>query len=225
MSMAASSTNIDQLAAALVKCQQQLKVAVKDSVNPFFKSKYAGLESVWEACRDALTSNGLSVIQLPGFEDGVVQLTTVLLHTSGQWIQGTAGAPAKTPDAQGVGSALTYLRRYALAAVVGVVSDEDDDGQAATNKAGGVVKRAAAVPKEPVPSGAPPAGVTEDGEIEGPTRDTPWQGPGPTHGKSVKQWAIGHLRMADDGRVKVPDEWVQLVRTELKARAFKAKIA
>ena len=140
------SPSIDALAAALVKAQSQVKAAAKDSTNPFFKSKYADLSSVWEACRAALTANGLSVTQFPGFEDGspgVATVTTILLHSSGQWIKGTAGAPLppkvsregkESPaDAQSVGSAITYLRRYALAAVLGVVQD-DDDGESAVNR-------------------------------------------------------------------------------------------
>lgn len=128
----AQSPSISLLAGALVKAQQALKPAIKDSANPFFKSKYADLGSVWDACRDALQSNGLSVVQFPGFTDaGAALLTTILLHESGEWIAGTAGAPLNKADAQSMGSAITYLRRYALAAVVGVVT-EDDDGNAAS---------------------------------------------------------------------------------------------
>jgi len=130
------SDKIEALAAALVKAQGQTKAAVKDSENPFFKSRYADLGAVWDACRDALQANGLSVTQFPGIQeaDGGVPLatvTTILLHSSGQWLQGTAGAPLKSQDPQGVGSAITYLRRYALAAVMGIVQ-EDDDGNAAS---------------------------------------------------------------------------------------------
>lgn len=142
------SPSISLLAGALVKAQQALKPAIKDSANPFFKSKYADLGSVWDACRDALQSNGLSVVQFPGFTDaGAALLTTILLHESGEWISGTAGAPLNKADAQSMGSAITYLRRYALAAVVGVVT-EDDDGNAASQPK-------AAPKKQPAP--APPA--------------------------------------------------------------------
>lgn len=126
------SASLSLLAVALVKAQHALKPAIKDSANPFFKSKYADLGSVWDACRDALQANGLSVVQFPGFTDaGAALLTTILLHESGEWISGTAGAPLNKADAQSMGSAITYLRRYALAAVVGVVT-EDDDGNAAS---------------------------------------------------------------------------------------------
>jgi hypothetical protein len=137
------SEQLDALGAALAKAQAAVKGAKKDSTNPHFNSKFADLASVWDACREALISNGLSVVQLPGFENGIVTLDTMLLHSSGQWIRGKAGAPIGKQDAQGVGSALTYLRRYALAAVASV-SPEDDDGNAASQKKterGGAITR------------------------------------------------------------------------------------
>jgi hypothetical protein len=147
------SEKLDLLGAALAKAQAQVRGAKKDSSNPFFKNSYADLSSVWEACREALTANGLSVIQFPGFElhesadtktqVAVASLETILLHSSGQWISGTAAAPIAKQDAQGVGSVITYLRRYALAAVASV-SPEDDDGNAASQKKterGGAITR------------------------------------------------------------------------------------
>ena len=128
------SDSIIELAKALAKAQGQIKPAVKDSENPHFRSKYADLASVWDACRKPLTDNGLSVVQMPvdaPTPDGVA-LTTLLLHTSGEYISSTISAPLTKRDAQGIGSALTYLRRYALSAVIGVVADEDDDGNAAS---------------------------------------------------------------------------------------------
>ncbi len=127
------SAEIDQLAAALVKAQKAIKPATKDSDNPFFKSKYADLTAVWDACADALADNGLSVTQVgePSPEKGVMSLTTVLMHTSGQWISGVMEAPMTKMDAQAVGSCTTYLRRYGLAAIVGIRT-EDDDGAAAS---------------------------------------------------------------------------------------------
>lgn len=125
------SEQIDQLATALSKAQGEVEGAKKDANNPHFKSKYADLESVWTACRAALTSNGLSVLQSPGLtHDGVMHMTTQLSHASGQWIRGEMSLPLSKVDPQGAGSALTYMRRYALAAFVGV-APEDDDGNAA----------------------------------------------------------------------------------------------
>lgn len=127
------SESIADLATALSKAQGQIEGARKDSANPHFKNKYADLASVWEACRAALTANGLSVIQMPGaMEDGRVTMTTQLCHSSGQYVRETLSIPiGRTVDAQGYGSATTYARRYALAAAVGV-APEDDDGNAAS---------------------------------------------------------------------------------------------
>ena len=127
------SDSITNLAIALSIVQGKLTYAVKDSNNPFFKSKYADLESVWDACRSLLAENGLAVMQFPGeFVDGTMSLNTVLTHSSGEYISYLMSVPVTKPDAQGAGSALTYMRRYALAAVVGVVQ-ADDDGNAASS--------------------------------------------------------------------------------------------
>jgi hypothetical protein len=128
------SESIANLAKALSIVQGKLTYAAKDSANPFFKSKYADLESVWDSCRSLLSDNGLSVIQFPGeYIDGTMSLTTILTHASGEFISQQMSVPVTKPDAQGAGSALTYMRRYALAAVVGVVQ-ADDDGNAASSK-------------------------------------------------------------------------------------------
>lgn len=120
------------LAAAMAKAQAEIKTALKDSKNPHFKSSYADLTSVWDACRAALTKNGISVIQIPNFEGDEVWLETMLLHASGDSIKGRYPLRPQQQTPQGYGSALTYARRYSLAAMVGVVADEDDDGNAAS---------------------------------------------------------------------------------------------
>lgn len=126
------SDTISELATALAKAQGAIRGASKDSVNPHLKSKYADLASVWQACREALASNGLSIVQLP-MDAGAnaVGLTTILLHTSGEYLQSDYSAPLAQNSAQSIGSALTYLRRYALAAMVGV-APEEDDGESAS---------------------------------------------------------------------------------------------
>ena len=120
------------LATALAKAQAEIKAALKDSKNPHFKSSYADLTSVWDACRGALTKNGLSVIQKTDFAEGEVWLETMLLHADGDQIVGRYPLRPQQQTPQGYGSALTYARRYSLAAMVGVVADEDDDGNAAS---------------------------------------------------------------------------------------------
>ena len=128
------SEQIDQLAAALAIAQGKITGALKDSANPFFKSRYADLASVWDACRDHLSSNGLAVIQTTEtVADSSVTVVTTLAHKSGQWIRGVLTMTPKDASPQAVGSCLTYARRYALAAIVGV-AQVDDDANAASKK-------------------------------------------------------------------------------------------
>ncbi len=131
------SENINELAIALAKAQGQILDAKKDSNNPFFKSKYADLASVWEACRKPLSNNGLSVVQTIEIKygsfcpsEGRRILESTLMHTSGQWISSELDLLPKEESEQAIGSAITYTRRYALAALVGICPD-DDDGEAA----------------------------------------------------------------------------------------------
>jgi hypothetical protein len=128
------SESIKELAAALAKAQGQMGNAVKDSTNPHFKSKYADLASIWEACRKPLADNGLSVVQIPVGGPDTVIIITKLMHLSGEWIEGRLEMKPQVLTPQGIGSCVTYCRRYALAAMVGVAPDEDD-GQAASQPA------------------------------------------------------------------------------------------
>lgn len=155
------SNEINELAAALSKAQAVVEGAKKDSENPAFKqggkvNKYADLGSVWDACRAALTDNGLGIVQAPGFTvDGVMHMTTMLTHSSGQWVRQEMSVPLSKVDAQGAGSALTYMRRYALAAFVGV-APEDDDGNAAARPNAGAVDNNRPNANRPAPlSGKP----------------------------------------------------------------------
>jgi len=128
------STTLKDLAPALVAAQKEMGGAAKDSNNPFFKSNYADLTSVWRACKDALHNNGFSVIQSPVSKDGRIGVSTMLLHSSGQYVydEYTLGVK-KQNDPQADGSSITYARRYALAAFVGVCP-VDDDGNAAAGQ-------------------------------------------------------------------------------------------
>ena len=154
-----SSEAINDLATALAQAQGEVEGALKDSANPFFRSRYADLASVWDACRAPLSKYGLSVVQFPRvtFEGapeayewtakqsgetryGVrimtrVAVLTRLLHASGQWLEDEVSTMLPTGDPQAVGSAITYLRRYALQAVVGV-APEDDDAETAQGRGG-----------------------------------------------------------------------------------------
>lgn len=123
---------VDQLATALAKAQAEIVGAEKSRKNDHFKSSYATLADTWEACRGPLTKHGLSIVQLVGATSNGVTVETRLLHSSGQSLASILELPVGQKTAQGIGSAITYGRRYGLAAMVGVAPDEDDDGNAAS---------------------------------------------------------------------------------------------
>ena len=126
------SDDIKELAAALCKAQGEMGGANKDAENSFFKSTYADLGSVVRAIKQPFADNGLSYSQLTTSDNGLYGVTTVLMHTSGQWLSSVLLLPVKKPnDPQAAGSAITYARRYALQAMAGIPS-EDDDGNAAS---------------------------------------------------------------------------------------------
>lgn len=125
------SEKINALAEALAKAQGEMKNAAKSSDNPYFKSKYADLAEVLNVAREPLSKNGLSIMQAnEGVANGYMSVTTLLMHSSGQYIKSTGSFPVGKQDAQGNGSALTYARRYSLAAMLGI-AQEDDDGNSA----------------------------------------------------------------------------------------------
>lgn len=129
------SQTIGKLADALAKAQGMMQAARKDAANPFFNSRYADLATCWDVCREPLAKNGLAVIQTttPSV-DGAVHVVSTLAHCSGEWIRGELAIKPVKADPQGIGSALTYARRYGLCSLVGIVADEDDDGEAAQGR-------------------------------------------------------------------------------------------
>lgn len=125
--MELASEQINELAAALAKAQGEITSAIEDKTNPHFKSSYASLNSVWGACRLPLSRNGLAVIQnMTGSNDQLILITT-LAHSSGQWVKSILPITSAKATPQALGSAITYMRRYSLAALVGVAPNEDDD--------------------------------------------------------------------------------------------------
>jgi hypothetical protein len=128
-----ASETLGKLSEALAKAQGEIKGAKKDSDNPFFHSHYADLASVLEACREPLSKNGLAIVQLPGQNGEGLFIDSVLLHSSGEWISGRLHIKPVKEDPQGIGSAVTYGRRYGLQALVGI-APEDDDGEAAMGR-------------------------------------------------------------------------------------------
>jgi hypothetical protein len=139
--MSEQSPDIGALATALAIAQGKITGALKDSANPFFKSKYADLASVWDACRGPLSENGIAVIQTTDVDDQGVVIVTTLAHKSGQWVRGKLRMVPKDATPQGFGSAITYGRRYGLAAIVGV-AQIDDDANAASGRNNSVTTHA-----------------------------------------------------------------------------------
>ena len=150
------SESIAALAAALAKAQLQIEPASKNATNPHFRSHYADLASIWDACRGPLGANGLSIVQFPcDGEVGRIGLCTMIVHSSGEWMSETITVKALKEDPQFLGGVLTYLRRYSLAAVVGVTATEDDDGNAASTPANARVSAPAPRPYIPPPVSMP----------------------------------------------------------------------
>lgn len=140
------SEQIGELAASLAKAQGTILTADRDKKNPFYGSKYADLASCWATIRKPMSENGLAIVQLAETDGPAVVVTTILAHSSGQWISGRlamtpvrqlgkaeGGGWEPASDPQAIGSAITYARRYALSAIAGVAAD-DDDGNAASGR-------------------------------------------------------------------------------------------
>jgi hypothetical protein len=145
-------TDIDQLAAALVGAQAEFAAIPKTAENPFFHSKYADLATVVSHTQPILAKHGLAVAQFPTTLDGDPALTTWLLHSSGQSLKDTMRLCAAKNDPQGQGAAITYARRFAYMAVLGLVADADDDGNTATR----------AKQNEPIAKAKTPADAARD---------------------------------------------------------------
>lgn len=143
------SKTIAKIAFALSKAQGQMDAAIKGSDNPFFKTKYASLSEIWDACRKPLSDNELAIVQFPETKFlgepeiyewtaksqekrlGVktiteVKVITLLIHSSGEWFKNELSTLLPGGDAQSVGGGVTYMRRYALAPLVGVAPEDDD---------------------------------------------------------------------------------------------------
>jgi hypothetical protein len=128
------SEGTSELFAALSKCQADIKAAKKSADNPFFKSKYADLAEIISVTKDDLAANDLAVVQMPSGIGGAVGLTTLVTHKSGQWLASYYEMTPKDQTPQGYGSAITYMRRYAMGSVLKVATEADDDGNGASGK-------------------------------------------------------------------------------------------
>jgi hypothetical protein len=215
--MTNQSELINEIAAALAKAQTEIKPAIKESNNPFFKSKYADFGSVVDACKSALVANDLVVTQPTTIINGQTALVTTLLHSSGQWVRGVYPVNPIKNDPQAIGSAITYARRYALASIVGVVAEEDDDGEMAMGRgqAQPVIK-AKPAPKieleQPVETHTT-EGNSEKSPVNGSGSGQDWRGVVIHFGKN-KGTALGNLPP------KSLDWWIR----EWNPQPFKGKI-
>lgn len=157
----AMSEGVEKLFAALAKAQASDLIAGYNRQNDAFKqggrvSRYADLAAVWETVRAALPAQGLAVVQFPSTRGKDVSVRTMIGHDSGQWIASTITASASDLSPQKIGSAITYLKRYGLCAMVGVVADADDDGNEASGRNGADARDLDRRPP------APPAGSMRD---------------------------------------------------------------
>jgi phage tail protein X len=183
-----SSPEIGRLASALVAAAPQLRAAKYDKVNPHFRSSYASLSAVIEAVRVVLAEHGITVVQPIDAERSVVE--TILIHESGEWLAGTTYIVApEGSSAQQIGSAITYARRYGLAAICAISADDDDDGEAASASSASSATGTASQ-QQSAPQSAPRAGDEAGGSVATPAQ--------------VKRlWAVAAKRFGGDE--KSPD--------------------
>lgn len=241
------STQIGKIALAMSKAQGAMKGAVKDAENNFFESKYADLASVWDDCRLPLSGNEIAVFQMPSAVGPKVSITTLLAHSSGEWLEGELEMRSKDESPQGIGSVISYARRYALAAMTGVYQIDDDaeaaHGRSPTKLAGasrdgahssGPRVESPSSPAPAAPSAATPASVAP---AEEPLRarpggmftfgkkhtNTPWNVV-PT---DYLEWALNADRTPMDVRQRIVDElsWrdYELARMNAQDAADRAK--
>jgi ERF superfamily len=155
-----TSDSILKIAPALLAAKRAFKPALKTAENPHFKSKYVDLQSVVDATEEALSLNGLMLLQSPesSGEERMVSVTSRLIHISGEWIEGTISLPSGTAqryDAQTVGSAITYARRYGYMGILGIAGEDDD---ATTASGSHAVSRPAFVQPQPIRQVQTPTG-------------------------------------------------------------------
>ena len=188
-----------QYASALVDAIGELSNVAKTANNPYFKSKYAPLDAIIDATRPILLKHGLAISQTPLFLEGAAGVETTIIHKAGHSTTTTLLLPLKDQSPQGVGGAITYARRYALAAVLGIASEDDDDG----NVSSGLHKKEEARPAVAKVMDKNPS-VRPAGAVTG-----MWRGVLPTNTKiaakskegSAKVWTLYAVEFNDNGKV------------------------
>lgn len=196
------SETITELSKAFAKTQKEMKQPLKDANNPFFKSKYVPLENVVETITESASKNGLSFTQYPSSDEvGNVTVGTLVMHESGEWIEydPIKMKPVKN-DPQSIGSAITYAKRYALSAIFGITSNQDDDGNEATQ-----AKKA----NDPVIS-------VEEANRYLKEIATIAEAKGKEDG-SIARWFLQHLNVADHKQIKQSQvEQAEMLLSKLK---------
>ena len=204
------SESIKELAIALNSFQGKLKAVKKDATNPFFKSHYATLDAIWETIREPLATAGLAVTQtLSQANDGKTLLDTSLLHTSGEWISGSMLINPVKDDPQGLGSAISYARRYSLCAMLGVVADEDDDANVATKPKPKVVTKPPITQpsSKTIKSAEATTTLTTEELYKWIAKNMKWKTP-----TAARTWIINKCKIAED-RI---DTETEIVYNEIK---------
>lgn len=204
------SVEFGKMALAMAKAQGSMKGALKDATNPFFQSKYADLASVWDDCRLPLSGNEIAVFQMPAAIGARVTITTLLAHSSGQWLESDLEMRSKDESPQGIGSVISYARRYALAAMTGVYQVDDDAESAQGHERAGApidheysppASRSSAMPASSngLPVNRRPGGVFGFGKKH---KETPWD----LVPLDYLEWALNADRIPQDVRVRIAAE-------------------
>ncbi len=155
-----SSDQINEIAEAIAKAQAELENVERGGTNPHFRSRYAQLGAVLDEVRPKFAKHGVAILQHAVNGAGsTVGIVTRLAHSSGQWIESSLYVAPTKFDAQGAGSVISYLRRYALMAVAGIGPD-DDDGEAAVGRPQGQTPNGATRIATTPPSPVAPANVS-----------------------------------------------------------------
>lgn len=219
------SPDIAAFAKAWPKCQADMGAVLKDKTNPAFRSKYADLGAVIDAVLPALNKHGFGVSQFPAYDPDsrCVICRTEIMHESGEWKSAVLHVPVTKPDAQGIGSAITYGRRYGLQAFTGV-APEDDDGNAAVGHRNGA--NGHSKPDEPPAYGAEslsiPAGVVKSSAAA--RRDGDWERmtgeiTAARTSQQLREWADENK----DALAALPSKWKNEVRAEYEAKLSELK--
>ena len=192
------NTTQQQYATALVAAIGELSNVPKTASNPYFKSKYAPLDAIVEATRPVLAKHGLAIQQQPLFMEGCAGVETTIIHKNGHSTSTTLLLPLKDQSPQGVGSAITYARRYSLAAVLGLATEDDDDGNISTGLAKKEEARPAIAKAMDKSPNVRPAGNAV----------ATWRGVLPTQAKIAAQskdpkkpWILYSVEFNDNGKV------------------------